>query len=202
MPKFFLQGIVIFFFCLANLSCSGYVLGKRSNPFFIYGVESVSVPAFTNDTPVPDVGTYLGQEVVNMLAEFPELKLAMGENLSTDAVLLGRVTSSPLRKEVITSSQYLSSNAVAPINASARNPFLVPSASSTAMAVEFTLMTHQGKILWTKSLPYSTRYTVELYDGEGSSVIVSQTLENARRSYRNAAKDVAQNLRSLVIDAF
>jgi hypothetical protein len=202
MPKFFLQGIVIFFFCLANLSCSGYVMGKRSNPFLIYGVESVSVPAFTNDTPVPDVGLYVGQEVVSMLAEFPELKLAMGENLSTDAVLIGRITSAPTQNEAITNSQYLSSNAVAPINAGFRNPFLVPSANSTTMVAEFTLMTHKGKILWSKSLPYSTRYTVELYDGEASSVIVTQTLENARRSYRNAAKDLAQNLRSLVIDAF
>ena len=168
----------------------------------MYRVESVSVPTFANETPVPDVGTYVGQEVVNMLSEFPDLKIVGGEDRSTDAVLIGRIVSSPSKYNTVTNSQYLSSDSVAPKNTGGRNPFLVPSANSTLMTAQFTLMSHEGKVLWYKELPYQTRYTVELYDGESASVTVTQTLENARRSYKNSAKELAKSLRSLVIDAF
>ncbi|MDH4466584.1 MAG: hypothetical protein QE271_00885 [Bacteriovoracaceae bacterium] len=194
--------IIGLFLGLSNLSCSGYVIGKRANPFFMYRVESISVPTFANETPIADVGTYVGQEVVNMLAEFPDLKIVGGEDRSTDAVLIGRLVSSSSKHKVVDNSQYLSSDSVAPKNTGTRNPFLVPSANLSSMTAQFTLMSHDGKVLWYKELPYQTRYTVELYDGESANVIVTQTLENARRSYKNSAKELAKSLRSLVIDAF
>ena len=187
---------------LANISCSGYVLGKRSNPFFVYRIDSVTVPAFRNETPFAELGAYVGQEVVQMLADFPDLKVSTGRDKSTDAVLFGVIRSTSSKYIALQNTQFLSSNTINPVNTSGRDPFLIPSANSASLMVDFSLVRPDGKILWTKSLPYNARYTVELYDGEGASVIHSQTLENSRRSFKNSARDLAQNLKNLVIDAF
>jgi hypothetical protein len=187
---------------LANLRCGGYVLGKRSNPFFVYRVESVTVPLARNDTPIAELGAMVGQEVVQMLAQFPDLKVATGEDKSTDAVLFSVISSSPSLYQTVRNTQYLSSNSIAPINTGSRDPFLIPSANEASMTVNFQLVTREGKLLWTKTLPFNARYTVELYDEEGANVTHTQTMENARRSYRQSARALAENLKNLVIDAF
>lgn len=91
--------VIILSFALT--SCAGYRVNKETNPFRLYGVESVSIPIFINRTSLPTISGLMTKEIRLMLSQFPELKLSASEDQNTDAVLVGIVESPQYLRETI-----------------------------------------------------------------------------------------------------
>lgn len=92
---------IYIFFCIGLSSCAGYRVNKETNPFKLYGVESVSIPIFINRTSLPSISGLMTKEIRLMLSQFPELKLSAREDQNSDAVLVGIVESPQYLRETI-----------------------------------------------------------------------------------------------------
>lgn len=73
--------------------CSGYKFRASQNPFKRYDIEHLSVPTFVNQSSLTNVSKYFSQKFLIFLSEFDGLKVSPGENDSSDAVLLGFISS-------------------------------------------------------------------------------------------------------------
>jgi len=86
-------------FCLA--SCSGYNYNKHNNPFAKYGVKTLAVPMFLNQSVLPNVSGPMTKEMVLMLGNFAGLRVKPGNAKDVDAVLLGIVNSEQYYRETV-----------------------------------------------------------------------------------------------------
>ena len=74
-------------------SCAGYRFQDKENPFKQYGIRSLSIPMFFNQSSHSNISGMFTKEIYKMISEFDNLKV-YGGGSSGDAVLIGIIESS------------------------------------------------------------------------------------------------------------
>lgn len=82
----------LFIILIILSSCSGYRIKGRQNPFERLGIHTISVPTFINKSLFPHISGLMTSKVVNLLGQFPQLKVYPGESQKANAILLGIIT--------------------------------------------------------------------------------------------------------------
>ena len=118
-------------------SCAGYHVRQVQNPFSHFGIKSISIPMFVNQSIVPNVSGIFTQEVHLLLSRYSGLKVYSGYRRDTDAVLLGIVSSGQRVVEVF---QQGDKNLISKDLLSGRNPFYVNSSTSYKMNLRIVLL--------------------------------------------------------------
>ena len=123
------------------LGCAGYRIAARTNPLKEkFGINSISIPAFINQSGIPHVSVPLTQEMILLLAEYPSLKIYSGENEKADAILIGVVRSRDHRRDVIRTSRRNYVDAELSGSVGGRNTFSVPSESVYRLTLQLALI--------------------------------------------------------------
>ncbi len=216
---------LIILFTVFLSACSGYQFVENDNPLAIHGIRSLSVPMFVNKTPVPNVGSMVTKEISFLLSSYPGLKVRSGEDLSSDAILIGIVESTQQLAELIqtTERQFTTSDLKASLGS--RKEFFVPTGSSLNLSVRFIMiknprrqdvelakselnkmMINHPKMLMNQSLNFVASFTrvvagTETIDSAG---LVNMTKNKAimERALQDGSKSLAQQFKDVVLNAF
>lgn len=112
-----------FFLC----SCGGYYIAGHGNYFVNYGVHSICVPTFINDSLLPGVSGIFTQNFFNVLTDINNLKVYSGLNQTCDAVLVGIIHSEDRKKSVFSVQNRVLIENGNNSSIGDRNSFFVPS---------------------------------------------------------------------------
>lgn len=220
--------IRIFFAYLILLTfsgCSGYRFKEISNPFKNYGISSVSVPMFVNQSILPRINVPLTKEIFAILLSYPGLKVHAGENKSADALLLGVVSSGGRRKEVFKTTGRIFTEGLVQESLGERQPFYLPIQTEYGANLQLVLvrkptkslvnlirgkmgkhLVKNSKIIFNETLSLNKSFTRRLYDNlsvdKGGVVNFSQNLGNFEKSMSELAKNAAIQFDQEVLDAF
>jgi hypothetical protein len=215
--KLFLNLISLLLF----LNCSGYRFKNQSNPFDNYGVRTVAIPLFLNQSPVPNAAAPFTKEITLLLSQYPGLEIVGADAGHADAVLIGIVNSKDKLSETVRTTGYKITNSVAPKALSGRSDFFVPFSTEIKLEVNFILIKDPStkeidlasselgpslkgnpKILFNETIPISGNFNREIHDEAGSQVNFTQNKGAQERTVRNMAQALAQNFKEMVLYAF
>lgn len=133
-------------FCYAFLglfllvSCAGYHTVDNRNPLLRYGVKSVSIPMFVNQTSFSGVSGAMTREISKVLHSYPGINVYAGEFVAADAVLIGVIKSGDKVISVIDSSTKKFTTDKLKDSIGNRREFYIPSASTYKLKLELTLI--------------------------------------------------------------
>lgn len=133
-------------YCLALLTlitagCGGYKLVKNNNPFVQYGIESVTVPMFFNQSVIPNTAGVFTSEFFKLLTSYHNLKVYSGVQKQADAVLLGIISSPQYRNETISvAGQKKVHTLVSPDDLGQRNDFFTPTRNQIVLTLKVILI--------------------------------------------------------------
>lgn len=121
-------------------SCGGYHFVGPKNPFAQYGVKSVAVPMFVNQSVISGVGAPMTREIRLLLQKYNGLEVVSGESKTTDAVLVGVITSGESRYQVFEkrTTKFTSSELAESLGE--RNQFYVPTNINYRLALRLVLI--------------------------------------------------------------
>jgi len=77
--------IFLFIFFILFQSCAGYRFQNRANPFKQYGIKTLAIPMFYNQSTISNIAPAFTKEIYNMLSGFNDLRLV---NSHTRGVML------------------------------------------------------------------------------------------------------------------
>lgn len=209
----------------AFVACSGYQFVENDNPLAIHGVRSVSVPMFINKSPVANVGSMVTKEITLLLSSYPGLKVHSGEDLSSDAILIGIVGGEQKLSDLVQTTERKFTSGDLKKSLGTRKEFYVPTGSSMNLTVQFMLIknpkrqdielakselkdifvTHPRVVL-NQSLNFQASFTrvvdgTETIDSPG---LVNMTKNKAimDRALKDGSKSLAQQFKDVVLNAF
>ena len=214
-----------FLFLLLLNSCAGYRFSQKRNPLKSFGIERLSLPMFINYSLYPRLNTYLTKEMYQLLNSYSDLTVKNGENLESDAILIGIVESADQTSQAfrVTSRKFTTGDLEDSIGK--RPPFFIPTGVRFDARIRiFIIKNPTLKIL---SL---TRSELKDFVGRSPQVVVSETLDlrgsysqvvastetvdnagvvnytknkaNFERALRRASESLIQNFREVVLNAF
>src|SRR5690606_11761986 len=131
---------IIFLTLFGLISCAGYKLTNRANPFVQYGIKSISVPMFYNHSPYSDVSAMFTQKIYHLLSEFDGLKVVSGKG-NTDAVLVGIIGNASKLNESRTSDDLRIARSISPSTLDGkRGEFYIPSNTTNHLDIQFIVI--------------------------------------------------------------
>lgn len=201
-------------------SCAGYRFQEKSNPFGQYGVKSISVPMFYNQSNFVNFSAPMTKEVYQMLSGFSGLKLYSGHE-KADAVLVG-IIDSPDNVRTSHRAKNLRSakNAVGELIGDGRDDFYIPSTTELVASLRIILIknpsereiellrTSMGRfalgprIIVNEMIPLSGSFTRELYGADAVDVNDTQNRSAKEETMGEMAERAAQSFRDLILYAF
>lgn len=95
------------------MSCSGYQLTTRHNIFQEYGISTLRVPTFYNQTPLNNISRFFTAEFSSQLSELKGLRVTHSDQ-SSQGVLIGLITSPLEHDEVLKPDLFSQINLLAP----------------------------------------------------------------------------------------
>lgn len=135
------------------IACSGYHLKPRHNPMAHFGISTLSIPLFINQSRFPNAGALMTQEFIQVLSESSDLSLSTVLDPQADAVLIGVITDQGRTQHTLKGSAWRSSQSVAPLNTSkaipqangevvnqVRDEFLIPSRTDVSANLKLILV--------------------------------------------------------------
>jgi hypothetical protein len=202
-------------------SCADYRYQDLDNPFSQYGIKSLTVPMFYNQTSFANVSAPFTREVFRMLSGFKGLRLESGKS-NTDATLIGIVTSADSLKIARRSTNSRGVKSILGENSLPdRNDFFVPSVNSLQMSLQIIVMKHptdeeikflksglgngtmiSSKIIFTETVPLNSTFTREIFSNEGMQVIGTQNRGAQKITVQSMAKNAATTFRDMILYAF
>lgn len=216
---------LLLFFTLILSSCSGYQFVENDNPLAIHGIRSISVPMFVNKTPVPNVAAMVTKEINFLLSSYPGLKVTSGEDLTSDAILVGILESTQQLSDLVETTERQFTTSELKNSLGTRKEFYVPTGSTLNLNVRFILiknpkrqdielakselgplMMNHPKMLMNQSLTFQASFTrvvagTETIDSPG---LVNMTKNKAilERALQDGSKSLAQQFKDVVLNAF
>ncbi len=85
-------------------SCTGYQFRQVQNPFYHFGIRSLSVPMFVNKSAIPNISNPFTREIFLLLSHYSGLEVYSGLKKDKDAVLIGIISSGPKVSDVFSQS--------------------------------------------------------------------------------------------------
>lgn len=206
---------------LISGSCADYRFQKLDNPFYQYGINSISIPMFYNQSNFSNVSPAFTKEVYKMLSGFKGLKAQTGKN-NSDATLIGIIESKDSLKESRTATDPRSVKNIADSDlGTQRGDFYVPSTNTLSMVLHVIVIKKpsleeikllqsnlgkanfiSSKIIFKESIPVSTSFTREILTGSSAVVNHSQNMGAQRKSIYTMAKTTAETFREMILYAF
>lgn len=197
-------------------SCAGYQLNDYSNPLSAYGIETIKIEPFYNESNFALAGAMFADEAFNSLSEFKGLHITRKAG-KADAVLIGIVTSEKTRKESMRSSSEVVAQNIAPTNTSNRQAFNITATNTLILNVkyyiikdselqkfqaikslknesEFKESLEKATSVFSRNIGVSSTLRREIYDGESSAVNYTQNQTALRRNVREMALQAAKQL--------
>ncbi len=145
---------------------------ENDNPLAIHGIRSVSVPMFVNNSPIANVGSMVTKEIMLLLSSYPGLKLRSGEDLSSDAILIGIIEGEQQLGELLKTTERKFTSGELKDSIGDRREFYVPTGTNLLLKVRFVLIKNP------------TRSDIDLTKGElahamgsHSRVVMNHTLD-------------------------
>lgn len=203
-------------------SCSGYRFTQQENPLSQYGIQSLSIPMFYNYSNLSEVSADFTRETYRLLTSFTGLKLISGYSEKSDAVLIGIIHS----PEKITLTKKTGTLVVAEDKSphavgGSRSNFYIPATTEMLLSLQVIVIKKPteeelallrsgigaqikstSKIIFNESLSIRSRFTREIFDGEGVSANATQNAGLQRKTLKNMATDAATQVRDMVLYAF
>ena len=212
---------IILFTLFLFSSCAGYRFQHRDNPFKQYGIKSVSVPMFYNQTPLANVSGVFTKEIFKMLTTFDNLKV-VGGNKKSDATIIGIIQSEGRVIDTIIPSAPRSIRNIDDKDlTNSRSEFYIPSASTvqivlriivikdpTVQEIEFLKsdMSKQdfvsSKIIFSELVPLSSAFTREVVTGKNGEVIHTQNSGALKKTIISLSKSASETFREMILYAF
>lgn len=218
-----LQRTISFLLLMILTACSGYRFVENDNPLAIHGIRSVSVPMFVNKSALPNIGATVSKEIVLLLSSYPGLKVTVGENLNSDAILVGIINSSQHLSELLITTDRKFTSGDLKTSIGGRQEFYVPIGTSVTMQVRFVLIKNPNaqdlemakgdlskfmpihpNVLMDQTMNMTTSFTRVVgntvdADSPGlvnltkNKAILDRALEDGSKSLANQFKDVVLN---------
>ena len=205
--------------------CAGYRVVTQSNPLKKFGIDSVSIPAFVNQSGIPHISVSLTREMILMLAEYPHLRVYSGKRQKVDAILIGVIRSNDHRRNTVKTFRrnYVGTELLDSIGE--RNTFSIPSESIYRLTLQLALIKNptleeiellqsnigpqindKQKILFNKSIPLEGRFQREVGDTMTSDslgmVNFTKTKHHFEASFVELGKKVTSAFRDTILNAF
>ena len=206
-------------------ACGGYQFVENDNPLAIHGIRSVSVPMFVNKSPLPNVGAIVSKEITLLLSGYPGLKVNSGEDLSSDAILIGIIEGEQRLSEVLNTTERKFTSGDLKTSLGNRQEFYVPIGTNVTVKVRFvmiknprreevelvkselgTIMNANPKVVMSQTLDLTANFTrvVGATTTVDSPGIVNLTKNKAimERALEDGSKSLAQQFKDVVLNAF
>ena len=215
----------VFLLAVFLAGCAGYRIVALSNPLKKFGIHSVSIPAFINQSGIPHISIPLTQEMILLLAEYPSLRVYSGEREEADAILIGIVRTEDHRRNIVKTVRrsYVDTELSGSIGK--RNTFTVPSESAYRVTLQLALIKnptakeisllksdigpgigHGKKILFNKTIPLEGRFQREVWDTVTSDspgmVNYTKTKHHFEASFVELGRRATAVFRDTVLNAF
>ena len=221
-----IRGMRILLLACFMMGCAGYRVTTLSNPLKKrFGIGSVSVPVFINQSGIPHVSVPLTRAITLVLAEYPSLRVYSGDGPEADAVLIGVVRSQDRRREIIRTSRRSYVDGELSGSVGGRNTFSVPSESVYRLTLQLALIKNptsaevglvksdigphiaQGaKIIFNKTIPLSEHFQREVGSTETSRdsgvVNFTKTKHHFEESLVGLGRKAAAAFKDTVLNAF
>jgi hypothetical protein len=202
-------------------SCAGYRFQNKNNPFKQYGIKSLSIPMFYNQSALSNISGVFTKEIYRMVSGFDGLQVTGGK-AKTDATLIGILESSGRIIDVLVPSAPRNVENIATDEvAGSRKEFYIPSASTVNLSLRVIVIKdptkeeieflrskaskktfESSKIIFSESIRLSNTFTREVFDGNNNAVIHSQNRGSLTKSYIAMSRDAAQTFREMILYAF
>lgn len=210
-------------FCLSFLmSCAGYKAVDRGNPLSQYGIKTVSVPMFLNQSTLAAVSGKFTSEFINLMSSYPGLVVETGFNNNSDAVLIGVVESNKYYAQTVTNAQQRVASSAAQNNVgSNRNDFYIPATTNVNLRVRLMLLKKpteeelallrskyasklrgNTKIIFNEVISVSETFNREVFDKEEGQINFTQNYGILNKSIEKMARKAAMNFEESVLYAF
>ncbi|MFZ4712432.1 MAG: hypothetical protein ACOYL6_01855 [Bacteriovoracaceae bacterium] len=202
-------------------ACSGYRFKNQSNPFDNYGIRTVAVPLFLNQSPIPNAAAPFTKEITLLLSQYPGLEIVGADTGHADAVLVGIVNSKDKTSETIRTTGYKITNSVAPKALAGRSDFFVPFATEIKLEVNLILIKDPStkelellsselgasirgnpKILFNETIQIVGNFNREIHDSAGTQVNFTQNKGAQERTVKSMATSLSQSFKEMVLYAF
>ncbi len=215
---------LLIYFLLLGLfsSCAGYKVNKQDNPFARYGITSLSVPMFQNNSSIAGVSYPFTKEIINLLRIFPDLKVKASKSTKTDAVLIGVIRSSEHRNDAVeTVDKRFTDDVLTPGTLGNRRAYFVPYQTQISLTLDLYLIKNPRpeelellesemakyvkdapRIVLNERIAVTRAFTRNILDGKGIEVNQTQNLGVFQKSLNEMAKQAANNFRQMVLYAF
>lgn len=205
--------------------CAGYRVKTMENPFHQYGIKSISVPMFVNQSVFPQVSSLFTKEIKLALEGHHGLEVVSGDRFDkTDAVLIGVVTSSQYLKEAKTSPSHSFTVDVLQDSIGKRQPFYLPQETNIHLDLRLILIkkpTQEEVELLTKVYPdeflspqiifnevfklsytYSRAIKANLTKDDGGLVNQTKNKGSLQKALQSMSKNSSIQFKELIINAF
>ena len=210
---------------LIQFGCSGYRPALRRNPFASLGIHSLSIPQFVNNSIFPAASGDFTKEIIRLLSEYPELKITIGEDNSTDAMLIGILDSKQKKRDALTPEGHKLTSGALDQSLGERKNLSFPTSSSYGISLRLILIkaptSHElalvksslvqyvvtgPKIMFNNIFELNGRYTHAVnsnnHINDAGILNFTKTHKNRELSMKGLAESMAANFKGVVLNAF
>jgi hypothetical protein len=201
------------------------MLRVTDNPFAQYGINTVAVPMFLNNSNIPRIATSLSNEIIKVLDDYSALKLYPGEFISADGILLGIIDSKRSQKETFQVSNRIFTEGKQKESLGDRRQFYIPSSIKYEATLRLILIRNPSgddvklarsnlraylqtgpKIVFNETFPLNGVYDLNIAENnspdDGGVVNGTKNRYALENSLNGLAVATAQNVRRVLLDAF
>jgi hypothetical protein len=209
------------FLLLLLSSCAGYKFQERNNPFSDYGVNSISMPVFYNQSNFVNINSHITREVYKVLEGFKGLRIYAGK-AKTDAILIGIVRSARRMSDSMSSDGYRSAkNATdGSLDTEIRDDFLIPTRSILSLNIDLYLIKNptdkeiqlmnssmgkflvNSKVIINENIKISGSFIREVYKTQFSDITGTQNRGAKKATLKLMAEKIARSFKDNILYAF
>ncbi len=213
--------VVIVLMLLIGTSCQGYRFVGKKNPFAQYNIRRISIPAFLNQSTIPNLSSSFTSEISLLLREYDNLEIVPVDAPGEKNFIIGIIKSKPsLARTLTTSSQRVASNSTVS-NVGARDKFSIPARTMIEVTLQIVVIKNptieelqvlksslgesleaNGKIVFNHTFNLSEVYTHEVFEGSANVVTSTQTNGSKNRATQELARQAASQFKDIILYAF
>lgn len=217
--------LLTFLLIATAVSCTGYRVRNKSNPFEEDHIKTLAVPIFVNKSIYPGIAPVFTRELTKMLSTYSGLRIQTSVDAKTDAVLLGIVSSPARYREAYSVATTRLTTGALKESIGQRPEFNLPTASQYRISVRLALIknptTEEKKLLLSKmgekvlkspriifnqSFSFAGSFNLEAREtttpDSGGIVNYTKTKRYFRQTIESLAVSAATSFEDLVINVF
>ncbi len=205
---------------LFNMSCSGYRIKKKENPFSQYSIQKIYIPVFYNHSNFIGIEGLFTEKIYRTLLDYKGLKI-VDRASKADAVVIGIISSHPKSIDshynVATKNV---SNIYDDVLEDRKKNFILPSVNHMALSLRMVIMKHpsqeeievlqsslgdkvlSSKIIFNQTLSLGESYTLKELQGDSTKVLGTQNRGVQVEAMNNIATSAAEGFKEMVLYAF